>query len=354
MKVAVIYSGAKNGGGLDNYLFNLFGYDKKNELNLFSLGEWALTNRLNAAKKNLYLFSGARFNPITVVKMGKILRAEGYDLVVTGGVLSNAYGRAAGLFSGVPVLTIVHSDQEHDYPNPITRIIYRVIDRTTRWKTKSYITVSEYLKNQLIKSGVKSGKINVIYNGIPFKFQGSKKKEGKSLIIGSIGRLHKVKNFESLIIACGKLKDENWKLKIAGEGEHRKNLERLINEYGLNEKVQLLGYTDDIETFLSGLDIYVQPSFCEGFCLTAVEAMLAEKPVIVTPGGALPELAKGGAGVLAEGFGPEEIAKAIEKVVADKKLRAELGQKGKKLAEKRFEPTAWAAGTLAAFKEASK
>jgi glycosyltransferase involved in cell wall biosynthesis len=350
-KVAIIYSGSRFIGGIDTYLENLFKTNEGAELILFSLGAWETSQNLKKEGKNVRFFSGVRFNPITIVRMANELKTGHYDLVVTGNVVSNAYGRFAALMARLPVVTIVHSDQKLDYQNPLIRFIYKVIDKITRWKTKRYIAVSEYLKTKLVDSGIKSGKIKVIYNGVSFRPKN--KRDHKEFAVGAIGRLHQVKNFESLIVACSKLQDQNWILKIAGEGSERKNLEGLIDHYGLSGKVELVGHQKDIPAFLAGLDVYVQPSISEGFCLTVVEAMQAGVPVVVTPGGALPELVENGeVGVLLDGFGPTEIAAGIEKLANDKTYCEELTKKAQSSLD-RFDMAHWRKETLKAFTEAA-
>src|SRR5437764_5279068 len=63
-------------------------------------------------------------------------------------------------------------------------------------------------------------------------------------VILSVGRLHSIKNYEFLILACRGLKSSgvNFRCLIAGEGEERSKLERLINSLGLDEEIRLLGH----------------------------------------------------------------------------------------------------------------
>lgn len=349
-KIAIIYSGSKFGGGVDTYYSQLLKNYKKEEVAIviFSLGHWRF---LNTIKETEYkLFSGARFNPLTILAIAKTLMIEGYSLVVTNGVVSNAYGRAAALLSGKPVLTVVHSEHNLDYPNSFLRILYSFIEKVTRWKTKRYIAVSEYLKKELEKSGIKSKKISVIFNAVtPLPI--IKKKSNKQIIVGSIGRLHPVKNNAALLLAASDLPDD-VKVKIAGEGDERRKLESIIAENKLEKKVELLGYVKDIPGFLSCVDVYVQASFSEGFGLTVIEAMQAGIPVVVTPAGALPEIVTDGkTGIVTGGFEPKDLAEAINKLIQNKKLREELAREGQKAATENFKPVLWAESTVKAYLE---
>ena len=110
---------------------------------------------------------------------------------------------------------------------------------------------------------------------------------GRVLRIGSLGRLHPVKGYDTLIDAVSVLTRSHfqpnlhWELLIAGDGGERERLQRMINVEGL-DNVKLVGFAGDPQQFLKSLHLYVQPSRSEGFCIAAHEAMLAGLPVIAT------------------------------------------------------------------------
>jgi glycosyltransferase involved in cell wall biosynthesis len=102
--------------------------------------------------------------------------------------------------------------------------------------------------------------------------------------IFSIGRLHPQKNFSELIRAVGMLTREgrDVALTVAGEGELRQPLQRLVTELGLVDRVRLPGFIDDCTALREKAHIYVQPSLYEGQCLATVEAMAAGMVVVAT------------------------------------------------------------------------
>lgn len=354
-KVAIVYSGAKHWGGVETYLELLFANadNAKVDLTLLSLGDWPLTSKVKSE-----IFSASRINPMAVLQIAKYLRKNEFDLVVSQGTVANFYARLASMYSGVPSLVVAHSDAYYDYPNPVVRFIYAVIERLTRFSTKYYIAVSEYLKQKLVVSGIPSDKISVVYNGVSLdsKFQIPNSIFNKpQLVIGSIGRLHKVKNYDELIRACAELKISNFKLQIAGEGSEHRNLERLISDLNLSEKVELLGNVENVHELLESWDIYVQPSLSEGFGLTVVEAILAGKPVIVSPRGALLELVKDGeTGIVMDGTAKEDIVKAINNLISDPEKAKKLALAGQKSAKEKFGVDKWIKSTEDAFIEAAK
>lgn len=69
---------------------------------------------------------------------------------------------------------------------------------------------------------------------------------------------------------------------VCGEGKRRRTLSRTIRRYGLEKKVFLLGYRKDIRQMLSAADVFVLPSFREGFSRSLQEAMAAARPVLAS------------------------------------------------------------------------
>jgi glycosyltransferase involved in cell wall biosynthesis len=143
-----------------------------------------------------------------------------------------------------------------------------------------------------------------------------------------VGTLEPRKNLSGLLCAWNQIKDEfeeTW-LIIAGAGGTVFKQIHLSQDV---ERVCFLGYVDD-ET-LAGLyanaALFVLPSQAEGFGLPALEAMASGTPVVVSDGGALPEVV-GEAGLtfcLAE---PHGLTNVLRLGLGDTKLRAQLSEKG--------------------------
>lgn len=100
------------------------------------------------------------------------------------------------------------------------------------------------------------------------------------LIIGHVGKLIEQKNHRFLIEVFEKvnLRHSNSKLVLVGDGVLRKELEAIIREKCLQNKVILLGMRDDIYMLLQVMDIFVFPSLWEGLPLSLLEAQAAGLP----------------------------------------------------------------------------
>ena len=97
----------------------------------------------------------------------------------------------------------------------------------------------------------------------------------------SVGELNKNKNHISVIKALRNT-DESLCYAICGEGKKRKYLESKIQQYGLEHRVFLLGYRNDIKQLLRAADAFVLPSLREGLSCSLQEAMTEALPVIAS------------------------------------------------------------------------
>ena len=151
----------------------------------------------------------------------------------------------------------------------------------------------------------------------------------------SVGAIQPRKNLSRLVDAYSRLRratpEGNLpKLVLAGKCAwlYEETL-RTIRELQVSDSVILTGYVpdSDLPGLYSGALCFVYPSYFEGFGLPPLEAMKCGAPVIVGNQTSLPEVV-GDAGLLVDPFDAEAIAGAIDRVINDSNLRAELGKKG--------------------------
>jgi glycosyltransferase involved in cell wall biosynthesis len=156
------------------------------------------------------------------------------------------------------------------------------------------IAVSESEIEQFKEMGVPSEKSVVIPNGIDLElfndlpqygmFRTEHGLQDKSIIL-FLGRLDKRKCIDFLIDAFNALVKEidNVTLVIAGpDGGHKTELVKLVDSYGISDKVKFTGYVDNTIEAYRDADLLVYPGFFEVFGLVPFEAILCDTPVIVT------------------------------------------------------------------------
>ena len=193
-------------------------------------------------------------------------------------------------------------------------------------------------------------KITIVPNGIrsyfrritdPVLLEATRHKFGlKSPLVLGVGTQQPRKNHLGLIKAFHKAASSNNRqarpamLALAGgSGWLYEDTQRVVTELKLEKKVRFLGHVSDLELMLlySLADVFVFPSFYEGFGVPPLEAMACGTPVITSNTSSLPEAA-GDAALLVDPHKPGEIAKAITGVLENPSLQEELRQKGYKQA----------------------
>ncbi len=153
-------------------------------------------------------------------------------------------------------------------------------------KFESVICISKGVQRSFIKAmrwDIKQ--VTVVNNGVDLKRFTMKARKistfNSVFKICMVGRLVAAKDITTLI-ECIKQLGSGYELHLAGDGELRPDLELLVSELNVEQQVVFHGQVNDIPTFLTEMDLYVQSSNWEGFGLAAVEAMATGLPCFAT------------------------------------------------------------------------
>ena len=178
---------------------------------------------------------------------------------------------------------------------------------------------SRQSRNQHRKTGYSSQNDQVIPNGIDtelFSPPDQPRKLNDPVRVGTLGRSHPIKNHQLLIRAATHFAGKNVHFSIKGKGVEDYSTE--INRLGMAEIFTLDDNEDHPETFLKSLDIFVLPSFSEGFSNVLCEAMATGLPCIATNVGDA-DFIIGGAGLVIPSNDEHALIAAIETQIADVK-----------------------------------
>lgn len=144
----------------------------------------------------------------------------------------------------------------------------------------------------------------------------------------SVGRLIPVKGYDDLIrVHADLVKKYPHKLLILGEGDERINLENLISQLGVENSVELKGFSKNPHKYINSSDIFVSSSKSEGFSLVIGEAIILEKPIVSTNTVGAREILNNGKYGLLCGTTKEELKDALEKILKDRNLMDEYREK---------------------------
>ena len=110
------------------------------------------------------------------------------------------------------------------------------------------------------------------------------KKSENEIVIVSTGRLSKEKGFDRVPDVTKKLINHGYNIQwyVAGDGEMMETIRKKISELDLDDNVHMIGFIKNPYPYVKRCDIYVQPSYTEGFCTSTMEAKILRKPVVTT------------------------------------------------------------------------
>lgn len=225
----------------------------------------------------------------------------------------------------------------------------RAVPKSIKKATK-VIAISQNTKKEIIEEyGTDPAKIEIVYPAVDHDYYKksspelvkeitSKYKIDKPYIL-SVGTQEPRKNLVGLLRAYSAL-DEEIKQKYAlvltgGKGWLDTEINNLYNELKDKYSVIRTGYVEESELppLYTGAAVFAYPAFYEGFGMPPLEAMACGTPVVVGNNSSLPEVV-GDAGLLVDAKNTQDIAKALTRVLTDKKLADDMIQKGLLQAQK--------------------
>jgi glycosyltransferase involved in cell wall biosynthesis len=241
------------------------------------------------------------------------------------------YGILAGLLNRCRVVAVEHS------PFGSRSGLQRLLRRALCSRLAAHVAVGERAARRLEHLiGMAPGSIETIDNGVPDIPLTPIPRVARGAVIGALGRFAPAKGLDLLVRALASLPEE-VNCVLVGDGPERANLESLAAELGVSDRVVLTGWVERPRDYLPGFDVVVMPSRFEAFGLVAVEAGLAERPVVATAVDGIPDAVVDGAtGVLVPPEDPVALAKAISALLRDPSKRTEMGRRARARALERF------------------
>ncbi len=281
-----------------------------------------------------------RFNPRCLTRLFRLLKDERPDVLHTHLPRADLAGAVIHLlYPSIPWACSVHSIYDTNWSGKWSLPLFDLV-----WgRADLVVAISQAVKDWLIQERrISSERIEVIYYGIePNPFAAINQDLRKSwnlrdrFVIGSIGRLEPLKGFQTLIRAMSALLQEvpNTSLVIAGHDPwgYGKVLNSLIDELQLSHHVRLVGFQNDIPSFLQSIDVFAFASISEGFGQVVIEAMAAAKPVVVSKIPPLTEIVMDGeSGLLASYNSPKAFAEKVLWLLKNREEAQRIGERGAK------------------------
>jgi glycosyltransferase involved in cell wall biosynthesis len=247
-----------------------------------------------------------------------------------------------------PIVTTVHDVSFLDRPDFFTPLrafqLKQTVGRTVR-KAARVITVSEFSRRAILRQyDVAPEKVVTIPNAVSDTFCPVDRAEAQRTVLRrhgiggptilTVGDLQPRKNHLGLFAAfealLGGHPDLPHHLVFVGKDKgSAAGLRRAVSGSRWRERIHFTGFVEDADLvqFYGGCDLFVFPSYYEGFGLPLLEAMACGRAVACSNTTAMPEVA-GGAGVLFDPASPPQMARAMAKILRDGNARTALERRG--------------------------
>jgi glycosyltransferase involved in cell wall biosynthesis len=273
--------------------------------------------------------------PILIAQYAYLILRHRVDVLILGSRDDQIFGTLAARLCRRPVVWIDHADMKG-----ITAERLRFLGRSYFAAMRSagrIVAVSESERQKIfthIPPHLQS-KFVVINNGAVRQDAKPLPHPPGRFVITFVGRIEADKGIldltQAAIATCkNHLEAVFW---LVGKGGAEDTVRQQVQAAGLTDRIQLLGHLDNVYAALDASDLFVYPSHHDASPLAPAEALLAGLPVIATRIGGIPELIDDSCGRLVPVGDPDQLATAIQQVMADGALLRSLQSGAKRRAK---------------------
>lgn len=281
--------------------------------------------------------------------LSKELKAGEFDVVHTHTSKAGFVGRMAAAKAKIPVIihsphgTIYSCDSIEGVPKlDLGKKLLQIAERKAGEKMTYLTTLSEHEKQICLNLRLSTAENTVVIpNGIDlekFLILASDRRKARDelniakgeFVILSIGRLSPEKGHNVLLDAFSDIVEKypNTKLFFVGDGGEKAKLQTQAESF--KDNVVFTGHKNNVKPYLAIADIFVNPSFYEGFGIAILEAMAAGLPVIASASGGVPEIISDeNDGLLFKAGDVKQLKRKISRLIDDEKIRHRIGKNAK-------------------------
>jgi glycosyltransferase involved in cell wall biosynthesis len=305
------------------------------------------------------LHADSRYDCRFLGRFVRVLKEEHPDIVHTHLPRADFAGCLGRLLCpSIPWVSSVHDIYSKSWSGKWTLPLLNVFWR----RADAVIAISHAVKDWLVQERhVPVDKVAMIHYGIesgrfahPPADGRDPANPGRGVVVGTIGRLEPRKGHAGLIRAMPTVLQHipNASLLIAGHDpwSYGRTLQALITALGLSDRVQLVGFCDDVPAFLRAVEVFAFASRAEGFGQVLLEAMAAGRPVVASKIAPHTEIVVDGeTGFLVELDNAQAFATAMSRLLLHPEEAQRMGQQGQERVCTHFSMERMVAETLSLY-----
>ncbi|MBN1040026.1 glycosyltransferase family 1 protein [Clostridium botulinum] len=269
---------------------------------------------------------------MSIIQLYKVIKKYNPDLIYVHSSKAGALGRIVNIITKKPIIYNPHGWAFNMNVSDKKKFIYRIIEKKLGKKCDKIIAISKQEKKSAIENKIcNNEKIEVIFNGIDIEEyrnnivnkQDIRKKLNipiDSIVLGMVGRISKQKAPDIFIESAAEIKQKIPEafFVIVGDGDERKEIEKLIEKFELKDSVLITGWIKNTYEYIQAFDIAMLLSRWEGFGLVIAEYMICGIPVIATNVDAIPNLIDHNVnGILVNADRVDDVVNSSIKIIKD-------------------------------------
>lgn len=238
-----------------------------------------------------------------------------------------------------------------------------------KWKYRLYdrvITISQGIAEVLLAEGLPSQKLICVHSAVDVEAYQSACDEAhfrqafdlgeEGPVVAMVAQLIPRKGHRLMLEAMPRLLQRfpRLKLLIFGRGPLHDELAQTIERMGLQDRVNLVGFYEELTPILPCFDILSHPALMEGLGIALLQAASAGVPIVASRAGGMPEAVEDGVnGRLITPGSVDELVSALEGLLADAGLRRRMGEAGREKMRREFSLDRMVEGNLRVYRELS-
>ncbi|MFP4427488.1 MAG: glycosyltransferase [Spirochaetaceae bacterium] len=363
MRVLHIITRLANGGAGENTLYSVNGIDPEQytvDLAVGENNEPAMVEKIRISERvTLRTVHGLRRDPSpltelkALVEIRRIIRDGNYAIVHTHGAKAGILGRIAAKKEGVPIIINgIHGITFSEEMGRASRTIYRWMERWAARFTTHFVSVGHDIMQKYLDAGIgRSEDYTVIHSGMELRrfqkagelpteeiaaIRGELGIPAAATVVAKISRLEKRKGYHYFLRAAQKLcqscspQQSGVYFLIVGDGPELEPMRQYAGELGIGDRVIFTGYRTDVERMFAAADIVALTSLWEGLPRVLVQAAAVGRPIVTfNCDGAWEIVENGRTGFIVSMRDEEAVARQLDRLVADRGVREEMGRLGR-------------------------
>jgi L-malate glycosyltransferase len=333
MRILVIVSSLRFGGAEKQAVLDANILSEDNVVYLSTFKSESLLNQINPTvnlvliKKQGYLLTVKRLTQLIKNKKIQVIHASLFSPMIISAL--------ASILIKVSVIWNFHS-HEYDIPRR-SEIAFKYLSRLS--SVKKILFVNAELKKYFIsRFNLPQKKLGILYNSSSIKSVLRLKTTSKTIIIGYVGRLVKLKRVDYLIDLAEYLTETNsssFKIIVIGDGEERDFLKSYSKNKFVDRYIDFIGFQPKPEAYYHEFHLFINPSGEECLSMALIDAGLSSVPAIAFNVGGNEEIVLNGrSGYIVET--KQEMFEKTRYLMGRKKLRISMGKAAQQYCSKKF------------------